>query len=170
MSAGRTISVAVVESHEVKEDDREEPEWIEEDGIWVKRWPEPQLTPLERLTGARRFIPAGEIAITREHREEMAELARLVDAETKMSAVLAGAARGRSEGHETRRAAADQGALLAAVREHRELHPRHGRPAIAAALLPEYGRPFDPANSADRRRAIAALCKRIERAEKSLDS
>jgi hypothetical protein len=41
---------------------------------------------------------------------------------------------------------------------------------MAVALLADYGPPIDNADPAGRRRAIAALVKRIERAEKSLDT
>ena len=93
--------------------------------------------------------------------------------ERKLARSEAAAALGRRRGRETRRdkTARAEEALLSAVRTYRAKHPDHGRPAIAAALLAEYGRKIDIADPADPKKAIAALVKRIERLEKkSLDT
>jgi hypothetical protein len=93
--------------------------------------------------------------------------------ESELDRIHSGASRGRRQGRKTKRdttARADK-ALLAAVGGYRAKHPDHGRPAIAAALLDKYGREFDHVDPAARKKATAALAKRIERLEKrSLDA
>jgi hypothetical protein len=93
--------------------------------------------------------------------------------ESKLARIHSGGSRGGRRGRQTKRdkaARADE-ALLSAVRAYRAKHPDRGRPAIAAALVDKHGRLIDHADPTDRKRAIAALVKRIERLErKSLDT
>jgi len=93
--------------------------------------------------------------------------------ERELDRIHSGASRGRRQGRKTKRdttARADE-TLFAAVRAYRAKHPDHGRPAIAEALVGTYGREIDHADPTDRKRAISALIKRIERLEKkSLDT
>jgi hypothetical protein len=92
--------------------------------------------------------------------------------ERTLAAVRAGAKEGGKRARATRRdeAARRDEDLLTAVQAERKKHPSHGRPAIAEALLSTHGRPIDHADPMDRKRAVAALTKRIERLEKrSLD-
>jgi hypothetical protein len=92
--------------------------------------------------------------------------------ESKHARIRRGGSLGGRRGRETKRdkaARADE-ALLVAVRAYRAKHPRDGRPAIAAALVDKHGRKIDHADPADWKRAVAALTKRIERLEKSLDT
>jgi hypothetical protein len=88
--------------------------------------------------------------------------------ESKLARIKSGGSWGRVKGRETKRdkAARPDEALLAAVLAYRLEHPSHGRPAIAAAFVDEYGRQIDHADPKDRGRAIAALVKRIERLER----
>lgn len=106
----------------------------------------------------------------RERREKEREQREL---ENKHARIRRGGSLGGRRGRETKRddaACADE-KLLADVRTYRAKHPDHGRPAIAAALVDKHGRKIDHADPADRKRAIAALVKRIERLEKkSLDT
>lgn len=84
-----------------------------------------------------------------------------------------GASKGGKRGRDTRRdkTARKDRDLLRDVRNYRQMHPAHGRPAIATWLLSDHGRPVDFADPTDRKRAIRALAKRIERVEKkSLDT
>ncbi|MEA2599770.1 MAG: hypothetical protein QOF89_762 [Acidobacteriota bacterium] len=93
---------------------------------------------------------------------------RRLKMERELGRIHSGGNRGRRRGRETKRdetARADE-ALLSAVREYRAKHPDHGRPAIAAALVDDHGRQIDHADPTDRKRAIAALVKHIERLEK----
>lgn len=106
----------------------------------------------------------------RKRREEEKEHREM---ESKHARIRRGGSLGGRRGRETKRdntARADK-ALLADVRRYRATHPGTGRPAIAAALVDKHGRKIDHADSADRKRAIATLVKRIERLEKkSLDT
>jgi hypothetical protein len=93
--------------------------------------------------------------------------------ERKLARMRRGGSLGGRRGRETKRdrSARENAALLAAVRDHREKRPGDGRPAIAAALVDKHGREIDHADPADRKRAVGALVKRIERLEKkSLDT
>ncbi|MBW8878303.1 MAG: hypothetical protein JF614_25345 [Acidobacteria bacterium] len=104
---------------------------------------------------------------------DTALLRRRREMERELDRIHRGASQGRRQGHETKRdkTVRDNKALLAAVLTYRDEHPEHGRPAIAAVLVDEHGREIDHADPDDRRRAIAALVKRIERLEKkSLDT
>lgn len=97
---------------------------------------------------------------------------RLLEMESRDDRIRMGGSLGGHRGRETKRdnAARANEALLADVRAHRAKHPGHGRPAIAEALLTKYGREIDHADPAAWKKAIAALVKRIERLEKSLDT
>src|ERR1044071_2417348 len=122
-----------------KRDERERPKVTNEEGIFIVQWGPPMvpvsvrshLNALYAATFPHEFIPAGQYCVPRPPAEVVAALEELETATRKMAAVRAGAARGRQEAHEARRAAADQEALLAAVRAYRARHPQHGRPAIA---------------------------------------
>lgn len=114
-------------------------------------------------------------AVQRERREMEREHREM---ESKLARIRRGGSLGGRRGRETKRdkrARADE-ALLMAVQEYRAKHPRDGRPAIgkpaiAAALVDKHGREIDHADPADRKRAVDALVKRIERLEKkSLDT
>jgi hypothetical protein len=96
---------------------------------------------------------------------------KLAEMERKLSAVRAGAKKGGRRARATRRdeAVRDNEDLLAAVQAERSKHPSHGLPAIAEALVGEFGRIRDHAAPRAREKAIDALRKRIERLEKSLD-
>jgi hypothetical protein len=107
-----------------------------------------------------------------------AELAELHGADLdRAAAVLAGARKGREAGIDTKLddlARSDRD-LLRAVADYQAAHPRHGLPAVAAALLAAYGPPQDHADPDARRRAVEALRGRIRRAlrrhrQKSLDA
>jgi len=95
---------------------------------------------------------------------------RRLELERKNARILMGGSLGRRRGRETKRdnAARANEALLVDVRAHRAKHSDHGRPAIAEALLAKHGREIDLADPAARKKAIAALVKRIERLEKKL--
>lgn len=106
-------------------------------------------------------------ALQRKRQEKERKLREL---ESKHDRIRRGGSLG---GHRRRETKRDENArpneeLLADVRAHRGKHPSHGRPAIAAALLKKHGRKID--HAADPKKAIAALVKRIERLEKSLDT
>jgi hypothetical protein len=92
----------------------------------------------------------------------------LATKERKLRAVHEGADRGRRKGHEAKREHLEE--LREAVTEHREKHPKHGRPEIAKALSERFGRKPDHADPKGKARAIRALTKKIERLEKSLDT
>jgi len=91
--------------------------------------------------------------------------------ERELDQIHSGASRGRRQGHEAKRdkTARTDEALLAAVRTHREKHPHHGGPAIAAALVDKHGTIRDHADPRGREKAIEALRKRIARLGKRLD-
>jgi hypothetical protein len=147
------------------------------DGVaWVVRWPQPQPTVRGYLNSLLAdnlppFIPAGQYSIPGPPAAVEAALVEQETAARKHFRSVAGAATARRKGRVTKRdkTARPNAALLAAVKAYRKEHPDHGRPAIAAALLPKHGCEIDPADPNSRRRAVVALTKRIERLEKSLD-
>ena len=92
--------------------------------------------------------------------------------DSQIAQIRRGGSLGRLRGLESKRdaKARKDAALLADVRAHRALHPSHGLPAIAAALVDQHGKILDHADPRGREKAIAALRKRIARLEKSLDT